>query len=126
PVVLSEEPRTQFLPGLLIEKINHARRTMEEAKPAVQKALMEYEQTETLYQRGLDAIRQTAQQATAKAEESFQRITPILEPFEKNAQLRLTGALELLNDSESVGNIENGAAFRDEAARLTPVFSRLA
>jgi len=33
---------------------------MEEAKPAVQKALMEYEQTETLYQRGLDAIRRTS------------------------------------------------------------------
>src|SRR5207245_7383807 len=78
------------------------------------------------YQRGLDAVRQEAQQATAKANETFQKLIPILEQFENNAKVRLLAALQLLSDPTIAGKIEDATALQHEAAQLEPVFSRLA
>jgi Zn-dependent protease with chaperone function len=109
----------------LSEGIAEARRAMEQSQPAVQKALAEYEQAELSYQRGLDAINQSSQQATAKASEAMQSLVPLLEAFERHTQTRLSGALTLLNDSATASRISNAGELQAEAARLTPVFASL-
>src|SRR5207253_589800 len=110
----------------LIARNKEAKAAMRAARADVHRALAEYEQTETIYQRGLDAVRQEAQQATAKANETFQKLIPILEQFENNAKVRLLAALQLLSDPTIAGEIEDATALQHEAAQLEPVFSRLA
>jgi hypothetical protein len=107
----------------LAEAIKRARSAMEQAQPKMQKVLVEYEQAELSYQRGLQAIRQESQQATAKATAAMQALAPILEAFERQAQLRLTSALRLLNDPTLTEKISQAETLQAEAAQLVPVFA---
>jgi len=52
PLIISEEPQTGVATPDLIDKLKQAKRSMEQSKEGVQKALAEYEQAEGLYQRG--------------------------------------------------------------------------
>ncbi|HXP60605.1 MAG TPA: M48 family metalloprotease [Dongiaceae bacterium] len=122
--VLGSDERELF-PGNLSESVRLARSAMEESRPAVQKALAEYEQAERAYQRGLEAISQSAQQSTARAAQTMQSLAPVLETFERHAQTRLAAALRFLNEAALAGKISGAAAVQAEAARLTPVFARL-
>jgi Zn-dependent protease with chaperone function len=125
PLHLPEHYQAELLTTGLREGIQQARRAMEQSQTAVQKALADYERAELSYQRGLDAISQSAQQATARASEDMQALVPSLETFERHAQTRLCGALELLHDPATAAKISNAEALRVEAAQLTVVFARL-
>jgi Zn-dependent protease with chaperone function len=109
----------------LVENLKRSRQAMEESKPAVAKALAEYEQAEALYQRGLNALLQNSQQATGRAAAIRQKLIPTLETFETHVRTRLGCALQLLQDPELSGKVSDGASLREEAARLAPVFARL-
>jgi Zn-dependent protease with chaperone function len=125
PIIISQALRSGKSSADLLAGIKDAKQSMQRAGAEVQKAMGEYQQAETLYQRGLNAIRQGSQQATAKAEETFQKIVPVLESFEKAAQSRLAGALELLEDGAVIQNVENGQDLQKEARQLSIVFARL-
>jgi Zn-dependent protease with chaperone function len=109
----------------LVATLKRSRQAMEESKPAVQKALAEYETAEGLYQRGLNALVQTSQQATEKATATIQELVPVLEPFEKHANNRLTCALRLCQDPDIAGKLANADVLLKEVEHLTPVFERL-
>jgi Zn-dependent protease with chaperone function len=125
PLLVPQHHQAELLTAGLTESIKQARRAMEQSQPAVQRALADYEQAQMSYQRGLDAISQGAQQATARASEAMQSLVPILETFERHAQTRLSGALQLLNDPATAARISNAEVLRAEAAQLTLVFARL-
>jgi Zn-dependent protease with chaperone function len=121
----SEEPPQKLPLGELIETSKKAKQAMESAKPQVQKALAEYQEAESLYQRGLDAIRQEAQQASEKASVKLRELIPLIEPFENNARVRLECGLLLLNDPEIAARVSEAELLRGEAARLRIVLARL-
>src|SRR6266850_2479785 len=109
----------------LVDRLKNARQAMEQSKPEVQKALSEYEQAEALYQRGLEAINQGSQQATAKASAIIERLLPTLKTFEDHTQTRLGCALQLLRNPEVAAKINDVATLQHEAAQLSSVFARL-
>jgi len=123
PILIPEQPDNELF---AIDTVQNAKQAMESSRPEVQKKLFEYEQTETLYQRGLDAVRQESQQATANALQTFEKLIPTLQTFETNARTRLSGLLQLLSEPSVNERIENAAELRDEATRLRIVFARLA
>jgi Zn-dependent protease with chaperone function len=125
PLRIPADYQAELLNRGLADSSKEARGTMEQSQPSVKKALAEYEQAELNYQRGLDAIRQASQQATTIASESMHALLPTLEPFERNAQVRLAAALLLLNDPPTAAKLSNAAALRDEAVQLLPVFASL-
>lgn len=125
PILIPEEAEKEFFSTEVMADIKRARQAMEGSRGEVLKTLLEYDQTETLYQRGFNAVRQEAQQATGKALETFAKLVPTLQVFETHAQSRLTGALSLLAESSIAAGIEDGNDLQDEAARLRPVFARL-
>jgi Zn-dependent protease with chaperone function len=125
PLLISVEAGLPFSADSLVENLKRSRQVMEQSKPSVEKALAEYEQAETLRQRGLNALLQNSQQATAMAITTQQSLIPTLEAFENHARTRLDCALQLLQDPDLSGKICDGAALQAEAARLTPVFARL-
>ncbi len=122
PIVL---PAAELCNANPKETLLAAKREMEQSKPAVQKALADHEQAELNYQRGLDAISQTAQQATVMAAETMKSLVPTLEKFERNAKARLGSALQLLKEPGIAEGIKNAAALRAEVAQLTPVYVAL-
>ena len=122
PILIPKEIEKELF---ATDTIKNARLAMEGSRAEVQRALFEYEQNETLFQRGLDAIRQESQQATAKAFQTFDKLVPTLQAFETHAQTRLAGALQLLCEPSIAQRIENAAALQSEAARLKVVFARL-
>ena len=125
PLRIPAEYQTELLHNGLAASVRAARAAMEDSQPAVQKALADYEQAEVTYQRGLDAIRQSSQQATTKASETMQALIPTLEAFERNAQVRLAANLLLLIDPATLARLPKAAALKDEAAQLLPVFACL-
>src|SRR5213075_2587867 len=110
----------------LAEGIRNARAAMEKSQPEVQKALREYGEAETLYQRGLDALARGSQQATEKAAAIQRELAPILATFEGHAQTRLENALRLLHQPELAERIAGAASLEIEADQLIDVFGRLA
>ena len=98
---------------------------MEQSKAEVEKALAEYASAEALHQRGLDAIMQSAQQATEKAAEAKQRVAPTLEAFARHAETRLINALQLLYEPTVVRKIPDLEALQKETATLAVVLARL-
>jgi hypothetical protein len=125
PILVSAEIPPPASAANLVENLKHARLAMEESKPAVEKALAEYEQAETLYQRGLNALLQSSQQATGMAAATQQSLIPTLEAFENHARTRLNCALQLLRNPDLSGKISDGALLQREAAQLTVVSARL-
>jgi Zn-dependent protease with chaperone function len=125
PILISETAEKEIFPTEAAATVKQARQAMESSKAEVRKALFEYEQTETLYQRGLDAVRQETQQASAKALQTLEKLAPVLEPFEGHAQTRLAGALQLLSQAAIAEKIEDGPELQAEADRLGTVFARL-
>ena len=125
PLRIPADYQTELFDRGLTTSLKEARGAMEQSQPTVKKALAEYEQAELNYQRGLDAIRQTSQQATTNASETMRSLQPTLEPFERNAQVRLAAALLLLNDPPTAAKLSNAAALKDEAVQLLPVFASL-
>jgi hypothetical protein len=125
PILISEQPANLLAPEQAKEELGRARQGMEQAKAEVQKALSDYGQAETLYQRGYDAVRQESQQATAKASARLQELAPTLERFEKNAATRIDCALQLLNEQSLAEKLSNADALRREARQLRIVFARL-
>jgi Zn-dependent protease with chaperone function len=124
-LLIPDHVQPELRAGNLVQTVKQARQVMEAARPAVQKALADYEQAELNYQRGLDALKQTAQRATAKASEIQQSLVPVIEPFEQFARTRLAGALQLLKDPAIAAKLENAPALQAEAAQLLPVFACL-
>jgi len=125
PVLISEQSAALPDWNQTKQELRNAREAMQQAKPEVQKALADYNQAESLYQRGYDAIRQESQQATSKASATMQQLTPRLETFEKNAAARLDCALQLLNEPAVAEKVPNAAALQREARQLRIVFARL-
>jgi Zn-dependent protease with chaperone function len=125
PIRIREDAAESRSVQELIEEVKRARQAMEQSKPAVQKALGEYEQAQALYQRGFDAIRQDSQQATTRATEAMQLLEPTLETFEGHAAARMSGALQLLKAPEIAQNIEESSRLQEEADQLREVISRL-
>ncbi|MDB6121335.1 MAG: heat shock protein HtpX [Pedosphaera sp.] len=125
PLIFSKDVLPATPVATLIENVKNARLAMEQSKTDVQQALVEYEQAENLYQRGLNAIVQTSQQATTKADATKQTFIPALAAFEQQAQIRLTAALQLLNAPEIAANINEASSLQQEAATLAVVFARL-
>jgi len=124
-ILVPENPQAELSAALLVESVKQAGLSMEKSEPAVKKALAEYEQAETLYQRGFDAVRQSSQQATTKAAETMQSLAPTLAAFQRHAQTRLSGALQLLNDPALASKVNDAAALQAEAAQLIVVFARV-
>jgi Peptidase family M48 len=125
PISISESALLPASAADLAATVKQSRQAMEQSKPAVQKALSEYESAEQLYQRGLNALVQRSQQATEKASGAMQPLIPVLEAFEKNADARLTCALRLFQDPVVAGKIDDVTALQREAAHLSGVFERL-
>src|SRR6266404_2817405 len=125
PILIAEEVPDQSSAADLVARLKKARQAMAESKPEVQKALSEYEQAEALYQRGLDAINQSSQQATAKAATIIERLLPTLMAFEENTQIRLGCALQLLRDPNVAARIGEVGSVQKEADQLSLVFRRL-
>ena len=125
PVLISEQATESLPTEQARQELKNARQGMEQAKTEIQKALADYGQAETLYQRGYDAIRQESQQATTKASATMQQLAPTLERFEKNAAARLDCALQLLNEPSVAGQLPKAGAWQKEARQLRIVFARL-
>ena len=71
-----------------------ARQAMEQTKAQVLKANREYEEAETLFQRGWDALARSAEKAQAQATETMRTLAPTLEAFESCAQRALSYELD--------------------------------
>ena len=124
PILIPEE--TPLLSAAdLAALLEQSRHGMEQSKAEVQKALNEYEVAEFLYQRGLDALRQNAQQATEKATATQQKLIPTLEAFENYAGTRLSCALQLVRQPDFASKLEGAPALQREARQLIPVFASL-
>lgn len=106
----------------LMQRVRDARKAMEQSAPEAKKANRDYEQAESLYQRGLDALKNASQTATTQAESVMATLAPTLAMFEGHAQTRLAGALRLLRDAEVGGKIKDVESLRGEADRLMVVF----
>jgi len=89
------------------------------------KANREYEEAETLYQRGLNALKNASQTATQRAESMMSKLEPTLALFEGHAQTRLGAAMRLMNAPEFAEKIADVEALRSEANRLRVVFNEL-
>ncbi|EEF59175.1 M48 family metalloprotease [Pedosphaera parvula] len=124
PIFLSEEFSTVPVANL-IENINKARAAMASSQKDVAAALKQYEEAEALYQRGLNAVNQSNQQAGEKALATMQNLLPAISAFEQHAQTRLSSALALLNHPDIASKITEADALKAEAAQLSPIFSSL-
>ena len=125
PILISGDAPPIVATAELLQRLKQARQAMEESKPEVQKAVGEYEEAEALYQRGLDAVLQSSQQATVKAEATQRSLLPTIQAFEKHAQTRLSCALQLLKAPELAEKISEVTSLQHEAAQLTGVFACL-
>ncbi len=125
PIMVPEEAPASAPAAELIENLKQARSAMEQSKAAVEKALTEYASAEALHQRGLDAILQNSQEATAKAVEAKQGVAPALDAFAKHAEARLINALQLLYEPAVVRKIPDLELLQKETATLAVVLARL-
>jgi hypothetical protein len=109
----------------LITELKAARTGMEASHKEVAVALKQFAEAEGLYQRGLNALNQSNQEATRKATVTMQGLVPILSAFEQLAQKRLSCALALLKHPEIAAKLPDANALQMEAARLGVVFGGL-
>jgi Zn-dependent protease with chaperone function len=109
----------------LIENVKTARAGMEASHKEVAHALKQYEEAEELYQRGLNALNQSNQQACGKALVAMEAVIPIISAFEQQAQIRLSSALALLNRPEIASRIADANALQSEAAQHGVIFAGL-